>query len=100
MEKDLRAQLELDDVSDDDGEDDPFAARNQVGLTKKEKAALKQQAEDQGMLDVMFALASVQLRFGRRDVAMLFAVDEVLSALQSAAAAPGGTQAPLTLRLK
>jgi hypothetical protein len=40
--------------------------------------------EDEGMLDVMFNLASIQLRFGRREVAMLFAVDQVLRAMQGA----------------
>lgn len=99
VEKALRAEMELDDVPDDDDEMDPFAARNQVGLSKKEKAALKQQAEDDGILDILFALASVQLRFGRREVAMLFAVDEVLGALQRAAEAPETTQPPLSLKL-
>ena len=79
---------ELDDEDGAEEEDDPAealaAARRQPGLTKKEKLKLKQEAEDLGMLDVMFALAAIQLRFGRRDVAMLFAVDQVLAALAAA----------------
>ena len=59
-----------------------MSAKNSAGLTKKEKAKLRQQAEDMGMLDVLFALAAIQLRFGRRDIAMLYAVDHVLKALK------------------
>lgn len=51
-------------------------------MTKRERERAKQEAEDEGMLDVMFALASIQLRFGRKEVAMLFAVDQVLKALR------------------
>ena len=40
------------------------------------------------MLDIMFNLASIQLRFGRREVAMLFAVDNVLKAMQRAMGVP------------
>lgn len=57
-------------------------------LTKKEREKLKQQQEDEGMLDIMFNLASIQLRFGRREVAMLFAVDNVLKAMQRAMGVP------------
>jgi hypothetical protein len=55
--------------------------KNVAGLTKKERAQRKQAIEDAGMMDVMFALAAIQLRFGRRDVAMLFAVDQVLKSM-------------------
>jgi len=78
VERALRAQQELDTIEIDEDEGN---TKNMEGLSKREKAALKQAAEDNGMMDIMFALASIQLRFGRRDVAMLFAVDDVLKAL-------------------
>jgi hypothetical protein len=88
VERNLKAQQDQTDETIDnlDGEDDDdeLSMKKMEGLTKKERALAKQAAEDSGMMDIMFALASIQLRFGRRDIAMLFAVDDVLKALENA----------------
>ena len=78
--KSLRAQQEKEDEDGGSSSDDenPLSAKNLQGLTKKERALKKQEVEDAGMMDVLFCLASIQLRFGRRDIAMLYLVDEAL----------------------
>ena len=60
------------------GDDSSLAGSVSTSLTKREEAQLI----EKGGLDIMYALAAVQLRFGGHDPGLLASCDNVLAALE------------------